>query len=150
MKLNHRGFEASDIEKITGINRPRLQQWLEKGFIAPSIQIASGPGTRNVYSIDNVYQIAAIKKMIEFGFSREKAAQIVNGRVVNMDGPHIIFMVHNFEGAGTIISKSAKDDNDLQGFFNAIKEMVMSKGGAYILNYTKLMEEIDQTIKKIS
>lgn len=149
MKSNTRVFEAADIEKITGINRPRLQQWLEKGFIAPSLQAASGPGTRNIYSIQDVYKIAGIKKIIEFGLTREKAAHLVSAINTDQEGVHVLFLVHDF---GRCFSQTfglhVKED-DIQKAFDAFKDMVLSKGGAYIFNYTKLMEEIDNTIAEI-
>jgi len=149
MTLNTNAFEASDIEKITGINRPRLQQWLEKGFIIPSIQVASGPGTRNIYSIEDVYKIAGIKKIIEFGFTREKAAHLVNSINTDREGIHILFFVHNFGSCSNkIFGLHLKKDN-IQEAFDVFKDMVLAKGGAYIFNYTKLMEEIDNIIEEI-
>jgi len=153
-------FEAADIEKITGIKRPLLQQWLDKGIIAPSIQVSSGPGTRNVYSVEDVYKIAAIKKINEFGLTREKAATLVNsigGRLVDgifrgvggNKSQAILFLIHNFEGqnfpSGLISQGSVVREN-----FEEFRKKALPMGGGYFFNYTKLIEEVNAKIRQLA
>ncbi len=71
-------FQASDIQRICGVKRLRLHQWMEEGFISPSIQRASGHGTRNVWSKSDLYRILLLKRLIENGFHRKAAATILN------------------------------------------------------------------------
>ena len=71
-------FYASDVTKITGVKRLRLHQWIEQGFLRPSIQEASGHGTRNIYSRADLYKIALFKKLVESGLQRKRVAEIIN------------------------------------------------------------------------
>jgi len=74
----NRTFTASEVEKITGVKRTRLQQWLEKNYIVPSVHVADGYGTRNIYSIGDVYRIYLLKTIIKTGIKRALASDIVN------------------------------------------------------------------------
>lgn len=55
-----------------------FREWWMRGFIYPSIQKANGPGTKNIFSVVDVYRIKLFKNLIEFGFSRQKASEIVS------------------------------------------------------------------------
>ena len=68
-------FRAAEVTRINGIKRTRLQQWLEKGWIVPSIQVANGHGTRNRYSRHDLYTIGLFKKIIESGLPRRTAGE---------------------------------------------------------------------------
>ncbi len=68
-------FQAAEVTRITGVKRTRLQQWLEKGWIAPSIQAADGHGTRNLYTRHDLYTVELFKKIIEYGLSRRTAGE---------------------------------------------------------------------------
>jgi DNA-binding transcriptional MerR regulator len=64
-------FLTSDVTRITGVKRNRLQVWLDKGWITPSIQKAQGQGTRNIFSLHDLYVIALFKKLVEIGVPRK-------------------------------------------------------------------------------
>jgi DNA-binding transcriptional MerR regulator len=64
-------FYTSDVTRITGVKRNRLQVWLDKGWMTPSIQKARGQGTRNIFSLHDLYVIALFKKLVEIGVPRK-------------------------------------------------------------------------------
>jgi len=66
-----------DITLITGASRDNLEGWMEKGFIIPSIRRASGQGTRNIFSIEDLYRIATFKKLISSGWYRQTASDLI-------------------------------------------------------------------------
>ena len=70
-------FFAGDVEKICGVKRNRLQVWMEKGWIIPSIKRADGHGTRNIFNLINLFQISLFKKAVENGISRKVAADFL-------------------------------------------------------------------------
>ncbi len=49
-------YTTTDIAK-TGIKREKLKNWMTDKHIEPSIQKASGPGTKNLFSLWDVYGI---------------------------------------------------------------------------------------------
>jgi hypothetical protein len=70
-------FFAADIEKICGVKRNRLQTWLEKSWIIPSLQKASGRGTRNIFNEVDIACIFIFKACVESGLSREVVGQFI-------------------------------------------------------------------------
>lgn len=68
-------YLMADVERITGIKRVRLNVWLEKGWIVPSVQKAQGSGTRNIFSRSDLYLIALFKNFVESGISRAFAGE---------------------------------------------------------------------------
>ena len=76
--MKQQSFGAKEIEIITDIKRARLQRWLESGYVSPSIQVATGHGTRNLYSAFDGYKIKALKTIIDAGIKRRVASNIVN------------------------------------------------------------------------
>lgn len=70
-------YQAADIERICKIKRLRLHTWVAEGWITPSVQKASGHGTRNIWSRTDLYKIMLLKRLIENGFHRKAAAGIL-------------------------------------------------------------------------
>jgi hypothetical protein len=77
-------FLASAVTKITGVKLNRLQPWMERKFITPSIEVASGHGTRNRFNRADLYKIATLKKLVEGDFHRKVAANIVSAAFMGM------------------------------------------------------------------
>lgn len=65
-------YTTTDVSKL-GIKRERLKEWMAKGFIEPSKK-ASGPGTKNLFTRLDLYQIKLFAYVVECGFSREDTA----------------------------------------------------------------------------
>ena len=72
-------FQMSDVTKITKVKRDRLKMWLENGWIATSVQRASGKGSRNIFSKDDLYRIVLFKKLVESGIDRKFAGLCTQG-----------------------------------------------------------------------
>ena len=70
-------FHAKHVVKITGVKINRLQPWLKEGYIKPSIEIADGHGSRNVYGMEDLYKIVIFSELIKSGISRTHAAAII-------------------------------------------------------------------------
>ena len=83
-------FLSSDMTRITGVKLNRLQPWMERGFIKPSIEVAKGCGTRNKFSQKDIDKINTMKKLIDAGISRSLAAHFVNSSGWKLNDPFII------------------------------------------------------------
>lgn len=101
-------FLAADVEKITGVNRNRLEQWLSRGFIAPSIQAASGSGTRNRWSRADLYTIAIFKRLVESGLSRETVGKLLSAGALGDD------LMKKINDALVINFRGLKEDIDAE------------------------------------
>jgi hypothetical protein len=62
-------FTTFDIVKALDIPRERLQDWINREFIKPSIP-AMGQGTKAIFTRDDVYSVALFKSFIEQGYNR--------------------------------------------------------------------------------
>ena len=70
------GYTTFQIIKTLKIPRERLKDWVEKGFVKPSLQQAQGKGTKALFSLLDVYALALFKHLIEeCRFSRDAASQ---------------------------------------------------------------------------
>ena len=69
-------FYTSEVERICEIKRNRLQVWLSNGWIIPSVQVASGHGTRNIFNEVDLVVISVFKHLVETGLSRKLVADL--------------------------------------------------------------------------
>jgi hypothetical protein len=79
-------FTTFDLTRILGLKIDRQKDWLTRGYVEPSIQKATGQGTKNLFSIGDIYLIALFQHLIELGFAREVAA----ARIKSIKNVHVI------------------------------------------------------------
>lgn len=72
--MNKEWFTTFEITKILGLKIDRQKDWLTRGFIEPSIQKATGQGSKNIFSLEDLYLIALFQHLVHKGFSRKAAA----------------------------------------------------------------------------
>lgn len=73
------GYSMGDVTKILSATRSTIQQWLTSGFVFPSLRQAKKRGTRNLFSVGDLYQIKFFQRLAERGFNRTEAARISQG-----------------------------------------------------------------------
>ena len=78
MNSSKKSYTTTDIAKL-GIKRERLKEWMTKGYIKPSIETASGAGTKNLFSLLDLYLIELFNYLVGRGFSREDSAVRLRG-----------------------------------------------------------------------
>jgi len=72
-KSEKQEFSTFDINKLLDIRRERLREWMNHGFIMPTIP-ADGIGSKAIFSILDIYKIAVFKILIDAGMNRRKAS----------------------------------------------------------------------------
>ena len=163
-------FLAADIEKITGVKRNRLQQWLERGYITPSIQVASGQGTRNIWSRNDLYTIALFKKIIESGLSRKVVSDFLSAGTIGGDDVKGIYCLVYMRGGGKVKAESVSffteflldgtptlhlDPFGVETNVGTINLLQIQKDlgmeafdDVYIVNFFKVKAEVDEKIEE--
>ena len=68
-------FTTFQIMKILGLPRERLKDWMDKGYVIPSIRKADGVGTKNIFDLVDVYGIALFMHFLSQGLIRTFAAE---------------------------------------------------------------------------
>ena len=70
-------YTTTDIYRMLGIKRERIKNWISAGYIKPSIKVGSGPGTKHLFSNNDIIRIKRYKMLLDYGFSRNRAYWIV-------------------------------------------------------------------------
>lgn len=152
-------FSIADAAAITGVASNHIQQWIDLGWVKPSIQQASGEKTRDIFNRVDIYNIAYLKKIKASGFSRKLAHEKINIYAVHETVKHF----PNIKSIGIAFSRVLTEGQyETQGAWLIAKELDQETGwnslaligerlnqGAddfYILNFFKLKERIDAII----
>ena len=72
--LKNKTFTTTDIAERLNIKRERIKNWISEGFVRPSIKQGSGPGTKHVFSLWDLYMIKLFEYLLKRGFSRSEAS----------------------------------------------------------------------------
>lgn len=67
-------YSTTEVCDILHLNIGRFREWLNGGYITPSVQQAKGVGTKNLFSCLDLLQIKAFKILLEVGMKREDAS----------------------------------------------------------------------------
>lgn len=70
--VSKKKFTTWDINAIFDVNRNRLQPWITAGFIKLT-QPADRQGTKNLFSLHDLYRLYLFLKLLDAGFSRQRA-----------------------------------------------------------------------------
>lgn len=71
MSENERGFSGKRTSEIVGITYRQLDYWARTDLVRPSVQDASGSGTRRYYSYRDLLELKVIKNLIDAGIRLE-------------------------------------------------------------------------------
>ena len=103
-------FSTFDLTKALEIPRSNLQLYLDKGFIRPSLGAASGKGTRNRFSLEDVYRIRLFQRLSEAGLSQKEAAELANdfdfGEVVTSFDVYLVIPDGHGASVGVLCDES--------------------------------------------
>ena len=73
-------FSTSEVSEILELKVTRIHQWLARGYFRPTMSKAKGSGSRNRFSLDDVYRIALFAKLVSRGYSCEALQSILGLR----------------------------------------------------------------------
>lgn len=75
---NHRAYTTAEVAQATGFSIRQLDYWAKCGLLIPSIQQPHGPGSRKLYSIDDLIQLQFIRQLKRYGWSTRKIGKAIN------------------------------------------------------------------------
>jgi hypothetical protein len=148
-------YSTLDIVKALGIRRERLRDWMNRGFVKPSLP-AYGQGTIAIFTFADVLAVKLLDRLIEKGFKRELATEIsdlVNqsnlGNVLNSivltsvirDGKPELDVIYNNSGSSfkIEIDENGKISNSNNEEWEDIQ----------IINMVNLYEEVKAELDKL-
>jgi hypothetical protein len=143
-------FKTTQLTKIVGITRARLQEWYARRWVVPSVYEANQPGRHHEWSLVDLYNIAIFKQLTESGLARKVVADLISQGVVSDDVTDeelnrigfILYMRKGDKAAATAIFGKEID-------FGEISKELGLKGftDCYLINFHQLKNEIDQRIE---
>ena len=140
-------FTSTQVLELFDIKTERLRQWLKKGYFEPKIK-ATGSGTKNYYSIYQLYAIGAFLKLINLGVQRHISSQIANdfsneewSEIIS--GSSIKYMIISGEGR-----KSEDWRKYLNRYVSVKPEIVFNEDDdlAVVINVYKIAKEIQRRV----
>ena len=91
-------YNHKDVLKVYTDLKPRtLISWVDKGLLSPQVK-ASGTGTRNQYSVNNLVEIGVIRELASYGMPHNVISSILKelsnkARLTEDDGYDVVFSV---------------------------------------------------------
>lgn len=160
MRPSHEAYTTFDIVQKLGIKRDRLNDWLTRGYIQPSIQRASGQGTKNLFTRFDLYLIKVFEHMLSRGFSREVATDKIKSLQEAWKPLPEPRLVPPYVAFGETFSRQVREGiheekavrtevvcvilNDLS---EGRLERMKNCDDIYILNFRKLTGEVNRALK---
>lgn len=146
-------YSTLDIVKVTGIPMERLRDWLNRGFIEPTLP-SLGQGRKALFSDVAIYGIELFQKLISRGFSRQAASELIK----NFTGigselgatTHTIFLRRKTDG------KEQIDVLHLAGYpppanFDIMPILTQeSVEDVYIVNIQDIRDRVDMELDKLT
>jgi len=65
-------LSIADLTRTLGLKRVTVQDWIDRGFIKPTIR-AKGQGTLHIFDFRAVFEIIVFKELLSIGIKRKKA-----------------------------------------------------------------------------
>ena len=103
-----------DLMKLFNIRRSSLQQYLDRGIFKPSIRIADGQGTKNLFSERDAFQLFLFLKIQELRFQHKLASKLAN-KIIKK---HEEFA--EWEWDWILICKNSPTDAEIYDFYETI------------------------------
>jgi len=94
-------FRISEVSCVVGATQNQLVYWDKTGLVKPSVRSASGRGSRRLYSIEDIFELKILVKLLNSSLSLQRirsSFQFIRGQskalssfVVFTDGKTVYF-----------------------------------------------------------
>jgi DNA-binding transcriptional MerR regulator len=120
-------YTTVEIAHATGFSIRQLDYWAQCDLLVPSIQQSHGPGTRKLYSVEDLVQLQFIRRLKQHGWSTRKIREAVETLRVVMDDQNPLKNAVLIHGKGTLIAlcKTKEGERILLDALNAGGQQVM-------------------------
>jgi DNA-binding transcriptional MerR regulator len=65
-------FRISEVSCVVGATQKQLEYWDKTGLVKPSVRLASGRGSRRLYSIEDVFELKILMKLLDSSLSLQR------------------------------------------------------------------------------
>jgi DNA-binding transcriptional MerR regulator len=102
--LANRVYTTAEIAQAIGFSVRQLNYWDQQGLLIPSVQQSHGPGTRRLYSVDDLIQLQFIRQLKHHGWSTQNIRKAINRLRTVIDDPDPLKNAVLIHGKNTIIA----------------------------------------------
>ena len=65
-------FRTSEVSHVVGATYKQLVYWDKTGLVSPSLKAASGRGSRRRYSLDDIFELKILMKLLDSSLSLQR------------------------------------------------------------------------------
>jgi DNA-binding transcriptional MerR regulator len=65
-------FRISEVSCVVGATQNQLVYWDKTGLVKPSVKLASGRGSRRLYSIEDIFELKILVKLLDSSLSLQR------------------------------------------------------------------------------
>jgi len=65
-------FRTSEVSHVVGATYNRLVYWDKTGLVSPSLRAASGRGSRRLYSVEDIFELKILMKLLDSSLSLQR------------------------------------------------------------------------------
>ena len=65
-------FRISEVSRVVGTSQSQLSYWDKTGLVKPSVRPASGRGSRRLYSIEDIFELKILVKLLNSSLSLQR------------------------------------------------------------------------------
>ncbi len=134
-------YSTFELDQILNVSHSNLKQWMDRGFIIPSIKTAKGRGTRSIFSLEDVYRARIFQDLHRAGLAQGDAAELSQDILFDTikEGAEWLFVIHGPHFTGIELLK-------LEQLNERIEE---ESGNALVLfNVGHIIKEVDHIVCK--
>ena len=118
-------FRISEVSRVVGASQSQLSYWDKTGLVSPSVRPASGRGSRRLYSIEDIFELKILVKLLNSSLSLQRirsSFQFIRGQskalssfVVLTDGKTVYFyedynvLVDTLQQGQTVLRVAVQD-----------------------------------------
>ena len=65
-------FRIGEVARVVGATKGQLAYWDKTGLVRPSVKSASGRGSRRLYSVEDIFELKILMKLLDSSVSLQR------------------------------------------------------------------------------
>ena len=148
-------FTTFQIAKALKLKYGRLREWLDGGYIEPSIHRAQRQGEKTLFTLADAYAIKLFDYLLGRGFSRKDAAIRIEALQKYIEAPQVgnstllsatYAAFYRQEGSGPYFQLIRDEKVSLSLFGRTVEGKRGSFDDVLVVNFRKIRDEVDQAL----
>jgi DNA-binding transcriptional MerR regulator len=139
-------FTVAEVAEIVQVSKSRIKNWTigRPLKIVPKVRAYRGKGSRNLYSLQDVYLFALVTQLHDDGLSTKLIEYILEGVLLGPRlGPVMAVILHRPQGKWKALTMTGGFDWD------EINRRAAASRGLYFLNVRAVLNHVNESAAKI-